>query len=150
MEKSKWTFWPTQYVSVAGESRFNDSRMKQKHSVSMNSLIFPTAQEILPILKDCWPEVCPPPDPKLGCDSVCSWKHITASRIETLKLDNSARSQNSKQKRQAKTMSATEILDNFSVSLQWCFFSLWYVCDDVLVLVFFCPLQSAILKLNYL
>lgn len=99
--------------------------MKQKHLVSMNSLIFPTAQEILlMILKDCWPEVCPPPDPKPGCDTVCSWKHITASGIETLKLDNSALSQNSKWKRQAKTMSGTEMLDNFSVSLRWCFFSL--------------------------
>ena len=83
-------------MSVASESRFNDSRMKQKHLVSMNSLIFPTAQEILlMILKDFWPQVCPPPDPKLGCDSVCSQKHITASRIETLKPANSALNQNS-------------------------------------------------------
>ena len=49
------------YVSVvAGESGLNNSKMKQKHLVFMNLLIFPIAQKILlMILKDCRPEDCP-------------------------------------------------------------------------------------------
>ena len=74
--------------------------MKQKRLVSMNSLTHlphrpgNSAYDIERVLAR---EVCPPPDPKLGYDSLGPRKQITGSRIETLqKQHNSASSHNSK------------------------------------------------------